>query len=67
LAPFASRSAVTWFMYIIKQSLCRGPEGSRRLRLPHFKTSGRHMKVVRSDLRNGRLYPPGNIAGTHCC
>ena len=34
-----------------------GPEGSRRLRLPDFKTMG-HMKVVRlSALRTGRLYP----------
>ena len=33
----------------------RGPEGSRRLRLPDFKTN-RHMKVVRlSVLRTGRL------------
>jgi hypothetical protein len=31
-----------------------GPEGSRRLKLPHFK----HMKVARlSVLRTGRLYP----------
>jgi hypothetical protein len=34
-----------------------GPQGSRRLRL---------MKVVRlSALRTGRVYPPGNIPGTH--
>jgi hypothetical protein len=33
------------------------PEGSRRLRLPHFMTI-RHMKVVRlSALHIGRLYP----------
>ena len=25
------------------------------------------MKVVRSGLRTGRLYPPGNIPGTHFC
>jgi hypothetical protein len=44
-----------------------GPEGSRRLRLPDFKTN-RHMKVVRlSALRTGRLYLPGNIPGTHFC
>jgi hypothetical protein len=30
-----------------------GPEGSRRLRLP----DNQHMKVVRSALRTGRLYP----------
>jgi hypothetical protein len=28
----------------------------------------RHMKVLRlSALRTGRLYPPGNIPGTHFC
>jgi hypothetical protein len=44
-----------------------GPEGSRRLRLPDFQES-RHMKVLRlSALRTGRLYPPGNIPGTHFC
>ena len=44
-----------------------GPEGSRRLRLPNFKGS-RHMKVVSlSALRTSRLYPPGNIPGTHFC
>jgi hypothetical protein len=32
------------------------PEGSRRLRLPDFKT-----------IDTGRLYPPGNIPGTHFC
>jgi hypothetical protein len=35
-----------------------GPEGSMRLR---------HIKVVMSDLRTGRLYPTGNIPGTHFC
>jgi hypothetical protein len=44
-----------------------GLEGSRRLRLPEFQDD-RHVKVVRlSALRTGRLYPPGNIAGTHFC
>ena len=39
-----------------------GHEGSMRLRLPDFKT----MKAVRlSALHTGRLYPPGNIPGTH--
>ena len=33
-----------------------GPEGSRTLRLPDFKTIG-----------TGRLYPPENIPGTHFC
>ena len=32
---------------------------------PRFQDS-RHMKVVGlSDLRTGRLYPPGNNPGTH--
>ena len=34
-----------------------GPEGSSRLRLPRFQDI-RHVKVVRSVLRTGRLYPP---------
>ena len=34
-----------------------GPEGSRRLKLPDFKS--RHIKVVKvSALGTGRLYPP---------
>jgi hypothetical protein len=33
-----------------------GPEGSRRLRLPEFLDS-RHIKVVTSAQRTGRLYP----------
>ena len=37
-----------------------GPEGSRRLRLPDFKTVG---KVVSPS--TGRLYPPGSIPGIH--
>jgi len=44
-----------------------GPEGSRSLRLPNFQDN-RQMKVVRlSALRTSRLYPPGNIPGTHFC
>jgi hypothetical protein len=43
-----------------------GRECSRGLRLPYFKTL--HMKVERlSSLDTGRLYPPGNIPGTHFC
>jgi len=35
----------------------KGPEGSRRLRLPDFKTI-EHIKLVSlSALRTGRLYP----------
>ena len=44
-----------------------GPWGSMRLRLPEFLESW-YMKVVRlSGLRTGRLYPPGDIPGTHFC
>jgi len=27
----------------------------------------RHMKVVKPALRTGRLYPTGNVPGTHFC
>jgi len=33
---------------------------------PRFRDN-RHMKEVRSAQRTGRLYPPGNIPGTHLC
>jgi len=43
------------------------PEGSRRFEAPRFQDS-RHMKEVRlSTVRTGRLYHPGNIAGTYFC
>ena len=44
-----------------------GPEGSRRLRLPDFKTIGTHEggKVVSPTHRSP--LPPGNIPGTHFC
>jgi len=35
--------------------------------LPGF-LENRHMKVAKlSDLGTSRLYPPGDIPGTHCC
>jgi len=40
----------------------RGPGGSRRLRLPDFKTIG---KVV--SLMYRPPLPPGNIRGTYFC
>ena len=44
-----------------------GPLASRRLRIPGFLDSW-HMKVVRlCALRTCRLYPSGNICGTHFC
>ena len=40
---------------------------SRRLRLPGFPDNW-HLKVAGlSDLRTGRLYPPGKVPGTHFC
>ena len=41
-----------------------GPEVSRRLRLPDFKTIGTWRL---SALCTGHLYPPGNIPSTHFC
>jgi hypothetical protein len=46
-----------------------GPEGSRRLSVeaPRLQDN-QYMKVVRlSALCTGRLYPAGNIPGTHFC
>jgi hypothetical protein len=43
------------------------PWGFQEVEAPRFQDS-RHMKVVRlSALCTGRLYPPGNIPGTHFC
>jgi len=54
----------------IKQSLywpVSGSGGSRRLRFPGFRGNP-HMKVASlSALHTGRLYPQGNIHGTHFC
>jgi hypothetical protein len=50
----------------VKQSHYR-PLGSQEIEAPRF-LDNRHMKVVKlSDQRTGRLYPPGNIPGTHFC
>jgi hypothetical protein len=41
--------------------------GFQYIEAPRF-LDNQHMKVVRlSALRTGRLYPPGNIPGTHLC
>jgi hypothetical protein len=43
------------------------PLGFQEVEAPGF-IDNRHMKVVRlSALRTGRLYPPGNMPGTHFC
>ena len=43
------------------------PWGFQEVEAPKFQDN-RHMKVVRlSALRTGRIYPPGNIPGTHFC
>jgi hypothetical protein len=43
-----------------------GPEGSRKLRFPHFMTTAhKGSKVV--SLTHQPPLPPGNIPGTHFC
>jgi hypothetical protein len=43
------------------------PWGFQEVEASRFQDN-RPMKVVRlSALRTGRLYPPGNIPGTHFC
>jgi hypothetical protein len=43
------------------------PLGFQEVEAPRF-LDNRHMKVVRlSAVCTGRLYPPGNIPGTHFC
>jgi hypothetical protein len=43
------------------------PWGFQEVEAPRFQDN-RHIKVVRlSALRTGRLYPKGNITGTHFC
>ena len=50
----------------VKQSHYRS-RGCQEVEAPRFQDN-RHMKVVRlSALCTGRLYPPGNIPGTHFC
>jgi hypothetical protein len=55
---------------IIKSNPITGldrPLGLQEVEAPRF-LDNRHMKVVRlSALGTSRLYPPGNIPGTHFC
>jgi len=54
------RKAIPWKAWT-------GPEGFQEVEAPRLQDS-RHMKAVMlSALRTGRLYPPGNIPGTHFC
>jgi hypothetical protein len=69
------RQAMNWIQYILRACKGKGkaiplqawtgPEGSRRLRLPDFKTIGiwrwQGCQPYRPPL------PPGNIPGTHLC
>jgi hypothetical protein len=51
----------------VPDQTCYRPLGFQDDKAPRFQDN-RHMKVVRlSDLHTGRLYPPGNIPGTHFC
>ena len=69
----SSRAHVEWGVKVALGTLIKailvhpwtGPEGSRRLRLPDHMTQ--HMKVISSAPRTGRLYPPGDVSGTHFC
>jgi hypothetical protein len=43
------------------------PLGFQEVEAPRF-LDNRYTKMVRSlALSTGRIYPPGNIPGTHCC
>jgi hypothetical protein len=49
----------------VKQSHYR-PLGFQEVEAPRF-LDNQHMKVIRSALRTGRLYSPGDIPVTHFC
>jgi hypothetical protein len=69
LFQVAVRAHALYFSVKVKQSHYRPdrPLGFQDIEAPRF-LDNRHMKVVRlSALRTGRLYPPGNIPGTHLC
>jgi hypothetical protein len=52
----------------VNSSLYRPIQAHRvpKVLAPRFQDN-RHMKVVRSALNTGPLYPPGSIPGTHFC
>jgi len=66
------KTVVCWPQHAVSvnSNPCTGlgrPWGFQEVETPRFQDS-RHKKVVRlSVLRAGRLYPPGNIPGTHFC
>jgi len=72
-----SYSSFPFFFYLYEYSICffrnversnsitdlERPRGFQEVEAPRFQ-SNRYMKVVRSALHTGHLYPQGNIPGT---
>ena len=60
----------SWYVHSKQQSSpvtgLSGPEGSRKLRLPDFKTTAQDGGTVVS-LMHWPPLPPGNTRGTHFC
>lgn len=58
---------VIYYGQAISVQALRGPQGSRRLRLPGFLNNW-HMQVARLSAQcTGYLYSPGDIPGTRFC
>jgi hypothetical protein len=67
LSAYGTKSSYLLIFLAIPLQAWTHSSGSRRLRLSELLVS-RHTKVVRFlALRTGRLYPPGDIPGTHLC
>jgi len=81
--PLTEKVGLTWICYCDNYQLnstekCKGkgkaaplqaltgPEGSRKLRYTDFVTTAQDGGRL-SVLRTGRLYPLGNVPGTHFC
>ena len=68
--PISTNLESSWRVKNLKSNPITGlgrPCGFQEVEAPRFQDS-RHIKVVRlSALHTGRLYPPGNIPGTHFC